>query len=364
MSLLINILPNDDQLPRFNDLPKKQSKIWPHMRQKLNACRCSYKKRNTIYINKIRKMISSAIPSIQPLNTESTGSMAILLIADGQCPKIRELLANTAAPVLWLNGEREPLAAISDALSDRREQGQPAETLHWVSHGQPGVLRVADHDIDRDALLVHHKLISEWGISELALWSCEAGAKKNFISLWQELTGAQVWSSEGKLGRNHQGVANWCLESGAASEQAPVLPVTQQRLHSWPYQLAAPVASGTPTLTAVTEDTTTTAGDNVANLFSSSFSDADSDTLLGVAISANAANSLTEGLWQFSTDNGSNWTTIPTTGLAQSTAFYLEANSKLRFLPNADFNGTPTRPDLTCKAFNGTILCRYQFNIT
>ena len=158
--------------------------------------------------------------------------MADLLVADGQCPRIRELLANTAAPVLWLNGEREPLAAISDALSDRREQGQPVETLHWVSHGQPGVLRVADHDIDRDALLVHHKLIAEWGISELALWSCEAGAKKNFISLWQELTGAQVWSSEGKLGRNHQGVANWCLESGAAGEQTPVMPVAQQRLSS------------------------------------------------------------------------------------------------------------------------------------
>ena len=170
------------------------------------------------------------------------------------------------------------------------------ETLHWVSHGKPGVLRVADHDIDRDALLVHHKLIAEWGISELALWSCEAGAKKNFISLWQELTGARVWSSEGQLGRNRQGVAHWTLESGAAGEQAPLLPVAQQRLRSWPYQLAAPVASGTPTLIAVTEDASNPAGDTIANLFSSSFSDADSDTLLGVAISANAANSSTEGL--------------------------------------------------------------------
>ena len=300
----------------------------------------------------------------QTLNTEATGAMSTLLVADGQCTKIRQLLAESLVPVLWLDGEREPLAAISDALSDRREQRQPVEMLHWVSHGQPGVLQVAAYDIDRNALLTRQKLIAEWGISELALWSCRAGAKKNFINLWQELTGARVWSTEGELGRNHQGVANWSLESGAAGDQALVLPVVQQKLRSWPYQLAAPVASGTPTLTAVTEDTTTTAGDNVANLFSSSFSDADSDTLLGVAISANAANSLTEGLWQFSTDNGSNWTTIPTTGLAQSTAFYLEANSKLRFLPNADFNGTPTRPDLTCKAFNGTILCRYQFNIT
>jgi len=67
-------------------------------------------------------------------------------------------------------------------------------------------------------------------------------------------------------------------------------------LSSWPYLFAAPVAGGTPTLTAVTEDTTTQAGDTVGNLFSSSFSDADSDTFLGVAITANAADSSTEGV--------------------------------------------------------------------
>ncbi|WP_115018958.1 DUF4347 domain-containing protein [Synechococcus sp. UW140] len=266
---------------------------------------------------------------------------ATLIVADGSCPKIRELLAEALVPVLWLDARQPPLQRLTALLAERRRLGQPVETLHWVSHGQPGVLRVAAYDIDRDALLAHQQLIAEWGISELALWSCEAGAKKNFISLWQELTGARVWSSEEQLGRNHQGVAHWKLESGAAGKQAPVLPVMQQTLRSWPHQLAAPVASGSPTLTAVTEDTTTPAGDTVANLFSSSFSDADSDTLLGVAITANAADSSTEGVWQYATGNGSNWTAVPTTGLADTTAFYLESDSKLRFLPAADFNGTP-----------------------
>jgi len=103
------------------------------------------------------------------------------------------------------------------------------EALHWVSHSQPWVLRVVDHDIDRDALLAHQEMIAEWRISELILWSCKAGAKKNFISLWQELTGARVWSSEEQLGRNRQGVANWSLDCGAAGEHAPVLPIYGSR---------------------------------------------------------------------------------------------------------------------------------------
>ena len=249
--------------------------------------------------------------------------------------------AEAFVPVLWLEAGQHPLETVTAALEMLRQQGQPVHTLHWVSHGRPGALWLSAYNIDRDALLAHQKLIAQWGIRELALWSCKAGAKKNFISLWQELTGARVWSSEGPLGRNREEVAQWKLDSGAAGEQAPALPVVQQTLRSWPHQLAAPVASGTPTLTAITEDNTTPAGDTIANLFSSSFSDADSDTLLGVAITANTANSSTEGIWQYSTDDGSNWTAVPTTGLADTTAFYLEANSKLRFLPNADFNGTP-----------------------
>ena len=269
--------------------------------------------------------------SYKEIKTSRTSEpTATLLVADGECLKIRKLLAEALVPVLWLEAGQHPLETVTAALETRRQQGQPVKMLHWVSHGQPGGLRVGGNDIGRDALLARQKLIAEWGISDLALWSCKAGAKKNFISLWQELTGTRVWSTEGELGRNRQGIAHWNLESGTAGEQAPVLPVTQQTLRSWPYQLAAPVASGTPTLTTITEDSTTPDGDTVANLFRSSFSDADSDTLLGVAITANDADSSTEGEWQYSIDNGSNWTAVATTDLGDTTAFYLEANSKLR----------------------------------
>ena len=120
---------------------------------------------------------------IAPIALTGLKQQVDLVVADGSCPKIRELLAEALAPVLWLEAEQPPLKTVTAALAERRRQEQPVKRLHLVCHGQPGVLRVADHDIDRDALLAHQRLIAEWGIRELALWSCEAGAEKNFISL-------------------------------------------------------------------------------------------------------------------------------------------------------------------------------------
>ena len=73
---------------------------------------------------------------LEQINNSTTTQgqrQATLIVADGSCPKIRELLAEALVPVLWLDGEREPLAAISEELSDRRNQGQPVQRLHRLS---------------------------------------------------------------------------------------------------------------------------------------------------------------------------------------------------------------------------------------
>ena len=44
---------------------------------------------------------------------------AALLVADGSCPQIRELLRSAEAPVLWLDGQEPPLQAVSRALAER-----------------------------------------------------------------------------------------------------------------------------------------------------------------------------------------------------------------------------------------------------
>ena len=244
----------------------------------------------------------------------AASSTSTLLVADGSCPFIRQLLAHAETPVLWLQAGEDPLLVVSSALEERRRRGVPVQTLHWVGHGSPGQLNLGSSRINSSTLLANAHLLASWDINRLALWSCHAGADPSFIALIEELTGATVWSTSDALGRLNNGSSHWTLgtknTNGAAT--SPSLPVDPSQRLAWPYQLSnrAPSASGSPSLAAVTEDSTSPAGDTVANLFGSSFSDDDSDTFLGVAITANAAIS-TEGAWEYSTDNGSNWKLLP-----------------------------------------------------
>ena len=115
----------------------------------------------------------------------------------------------------------------------------------------------------------------------------------------------------------------------------------------------APIASGSTTLTSSAEDTTAPPADTVGHLFGGNFSDsADqqqsagnpsgsvANTLAGVAITANGADS-SQGAWQYSTDNGTTWTSMPATGLSDSNSLVLSSSAQLRFVPAPDFNGVP-----------------------
>ena len=128
---------------------------------------------------------------------------------------------------------------------------------------------------------------------------------------------------------------SWLVNDGDTDSSAVTSTITVTAVND------APVASGSPSLAAISEDSTDPAGDTVANLFSSSFSDVDGDSLVGIAITANAATA-SQGAWQYSTDDGSNWTAIATTGLGRCHCPLSEQHdAKLRFLPAADFSGTP-----------------------
>ena len=107
----------------------------------------------------------------------------------------------------------------------------------------------------------------------------------------------------------------------------------------------APVATGFATLLPVNEDTTAPAGDTVTNLFVARFSDLidsmggglSANSLLGVVLTNNASTSA-QGSWQWS--NAGSWTNI-STSLADDRGLFLTADTSVRFLPGANFNGTP-----------------------
>ncbi|MBF8271041.1 MAG: swmB [Magnetococcales bacterium] len=113
----------------------------------------------------------------------------------------------------------------------------------------------------------------------------------------------------------------------------------------------APTLSGDATLAAVSEDTAAPVGNTVTALFGGLFSDIDAGSSFGgIAIVGNTANATTEGVWQYASD-GINWANIGvvTDG---ATALAISAASRVRFVPAADFNGSP--PSLTVRALDQT----------
>ncbi|HVU26003.1 MAG TPA: DUF4347 domain-containing protein [Opitutus sp.] len=102
----------------------------------------------------------------------------------------------------------------------------------------------------------------------------------------------------------------------------------------------APSFASGATLAAVTVNATNPAGATILSLLETKFSDADTgDSFAGIAVAGNAANSGTEGKWQYSTDSGSTWFDVGT--VSTSSALLLNTSSLLRFLPVASYTGTP-----------------------
>ncbi|WP_295449369.1 cadherin-like domain-containing protein, partial [uncultured Thiodictyon sp.] len=99
----------------------------------------------------------------------------------------------------------------------------------------------------------------------------------------------------------------------------------------------APVATDA-TLLAVNEDTLDPAGATIANLMSGHFSDVDGNTLAGIAISLDAS-SAGQGIWQYSVNQASTWQAVGT--VTPGTALLLDSAALLRFVPTANWNGTP-----------------------
>ena len=172
------------------------------------------------------------------MNTTQTDLATSLLVADAHCPQIRELLTQSQSPVLWLDADQEPLALISRALSTRRQQGKPVQTLHWVGHGQPGVLLLGGSEINRHSLIAQHEQLKAWHVDTIALWSCSTAADPSFISVLEELSGARVWASEQALGRLDPNTSHWQLSSRhSGSQRQPALPIPQDKQQAWPHQL-------------------------------------------------------------------------------------------------------------------------------
>ncbi|HYC46138.1 MAG TPA: cadherin-like domain-containing protein, partial [Burkholderiales bacterium] len=113
----------------------------------------------------------------------------------------------------------------------------------------------------------------------------------------------------------------------------------------------APSLAGA-TLAAVNEDTLNPAGQVISTIFSGQFADIDAGaSFSGIAVVGNAANAGTEGTWQYSSNGGTNWFAVGAVSDG-ATALAVSSASRIRFVPAADYNGTP--PALVLRGLDNT----------
>ena len=125
-------------------------------------------------------------------------------------------------------------------------------------------------------------------------------------------------------------------------------------------------------LSAILEDAASPTGNTVLGLFNAKYRDTTDDksgisgggnsstAFGGIAITNNAA-TVSEGVWQYSTNGGTSWTTVPTSGLADTSALLLPTTARLRFLPSADYNGAPGQ--LTVRFSDSTVAFNASANL-
>jgi|GEM_PF-3000612 len=147
---------------------------------------------------------------------------------------------------------------------------------------------------------------------------------------------------------------NFRVNDGTVNSNTAAISITVNSIND------APAVTAT-TLLAVNEDTTNPPGETVANLFTGHFTDIDTgSSLAGIAVSANAANAGTQGVWQYDTHDASGWHNIG--AVTDATALALDAATSLRFVPAANFNGTP--PALSVYGLDNTFAAAFTIGVT
>ncbi len=118
-----------------------------------------------------------------------------LLIADGNDPTIRSIAEHASIPTVLLQGDCDPIAAITTLLV-----GERFDQLHILAHGRPGGFLLGGQWVDQKALSSSADLLSTWDVAQTLLWTCYTGADKNFTQTLAQLTRSEVYCSDDWIG--------------------------------------------------------------------------------------------------------------------------------------------------------------------
>ena len=154
----------------------------------------------------------------------------IVVAPDLELPALRP---EAATVTIQLEATANPLATITEALKERRQQGTPAKELHLLAHANSHGIQLADQWIDQAALLRHASELAHWQISTVVLWCCQIGRNQDFIDLFKEVTGAEVFASQNSINKEAIQTSN---QDGGTRQLSELIENSQ--LHTWQGDLA------------------------------------------------------------------------------------------------------------------------------
>ena len=141
--------------------------------------------------------------------------------------------------LVMLDPDGDELSQITTELTRIAGQIGVVGTVHIVSHGAPGRIRLGSQSIATESLLTRAGELAKWKRSlsasaEILLYGCETGAGdagNAYLHQWASLTGAKVAASTNRTGASRMG-GDWVLEAttGPVSSRAVFDAVAEQSL--------------------------------------------------------------------------------------------------------------------------------------
>lgn len=166
-----------------------------------------------------------------------------VLIVDSTVPNYQTLVDSVSpdTEVVVLNAEQDGVIQITQALSDR----QNIQTLHILSHGEPGSLQLGNAKLDRQSLHRYAPALRSWAKAlaahaDVLLYGCKVAADdwgKSFVRQLSQLTEATFAASTNLTGNAALG-GDWNLEFATGEVRSP-LAFQPAAMNAYPAVLAA-----------------------------------------------------------------------------------------------------------------------------
>ena len=151
----------------------------------------------------------SSVAADPPVYKLHSSELSHTLIAQGSSGTDLPLpQAKPKQTLLTLKAGAPALLQISRKLDRQHQLGQPIRELHLIAHGSKSGIQLADQWITEHTLKLHAEVLKAWELSTIVLWTCEIGKNQRFVSLLQELTGAEIFSSTVVINRDQLAVHN------------------------------------------------------------------------------------------------------------------------------------------------------------